>query len=829
MNYKKKEYNSNTLRDYATDFIKYDTICAQAPMGFGKTKQLIELLDKKEYKNKKIIIVSFRRSLLRQYKNNLPGFKYYTDIKDRKIDLDVNRNLIIQADSLYRIRGEVDLLVLDECTYTLDHAVTYIKKFKPQCVSAIEHLLSTSGKVLAIDALFTDDYVDIISSYRNNTIYTINTNQFHKNKSVTMYGNDFQLFYNRMIESLRKKEKIVICTNSKIKLNYFEDRIKKEFENIKCLFIDGDHEVDYKVEDWKSMDVVGYTPTITAGVSFEAKNFDRCFGYFISGSSSAALSIQQLFRVRNFNKNQFNICVDVTAPSNYPVNFEDLDNFIENRHTSLIDGNEILEIDYGKKNVHKDSYYYMYRTVMKYINLSKNNYQGELIRILKTQGITDIKNTGKKDNTLNRILRNDYRTFKELKEEQNAISISESDSIDSETYHELCNKENIKRKDRNAMLKYSFLDQTKISEDKLTPKIYQEYKPKLAQFHNLSFIKSNKNDFKEKINKRLAYNDLRKGDKSIDILHQSKKYEKIKILDDTVRDLGWKDLNDNQSIDLRLDYGKIIPLLKKMECIFDTSIHTWDIKHKNTRTSIIRYINSRLKSTLDINMSYDKISKKYTLTTISSWEFMYENFDTIKENLDQKEIDFENKLFIETWVYKLINDLPPNLNNNEIEQESEKESELSYVKPDHMDYINMFKEKNKKINKKNKSKPNRRVNVYKDSHKNKHKGPAFMIEEIEKWDKNGTIFENMGGVYEGHDILWTDPEYQPNISGKKACEKLFELFGIKDGATSTEQIHTLNGYTKNDILEVGRDQILWGGNKDLYESDSEEEPEYDLY
>lgn len=202
MDYKKKEYNSKTLRDYATDFIKYDTICTQAPMGSGKTKNLIKLLDDKMYKNKKIIIVSFRRSLLREYINMLPDFKYYTDIKDRKIDLDTHKKLIIQADSLYRIRGEVDMLVIDECTYTFEHMVTYVKKFKSQCVSALEHLLSTSTKVLAIDALLNEDYVNIIAQYRENIIYTKNTYKYHSDKSVTMYGNNMQSFYNRIMESL---------------------------------------------------------------------------------------------------------------------------------------------------------------------------------------------------------------------------------------------------------------------------------------------------------------------------------------------------------------------------------------------------------------------------------------------------------------------------------------------------------------------------------------------------------------------------------------------------------------------------------------------------
>lgn len=833
MHYKKKEYNSKTLRDYATDFIKYDTICTQAPMGFGKTKNLITLLETNEYKNKKIIIVSFRRSLMKQYKKVLPSFSYYTQIKDRKIDLDTHRKLIIQADSLYRIRGEIDMLVMDECTYTLDHLVTYVKKFKSQCVNALEHLLHTSGKILAIDALFTDDYVNLFTQYRKKILYAVNTYKFHQNKNVVMYGNDFQSFFNKMMESLRRKEKIVVCTNSKIKLNYFEDKIRKEFDNISCLFMDGDHEVAYSIDDWIKMDVIGYTPTITAGVSFELKHFDRVFGYFVSGSSNAALSIQQLFRVRNINKNQYNICVDVTASSNYPVEYEDLDKIIEDRHESLIDGHEVLNLDYGKKIVNKDSYYHLYRTVMRYNNLSKNNYQNELIRLLNTQGITDITKTGKHDKMLNRALRKDYKTFKEQKEEQVAISVSESNDIDSEVYHDLCNKENLKRNERNSVLKYSFLEQTKIDRTKLTAKVYQEYKPKLMQFHNLSFIKHNKTNLKAKINKRIAYNDLCKHDgKSIDILHRSKKYEKLAILNDTVSILGWEDLNDAKKIDLNYNHAKLIPVLKKMESLFSTSIHTWDIKQKNTRTSILRYINSRLKNTLDMTMSYDKATKKYSLCTLSSWSFMYENFGSIQNILNENERNFDTKLELEMWTYKFMNDLLP---DDDIAEENTKlpvnnEETLVYETSNPMDYINMFREKNKdRMTKKNMVKPNRRVKVYRDSHQNKHKGPAFMMEEIEKWDKDGSIHKNMGGEYEGLDIHWTDPEWQATTTNKQAYERVLELFQIEEIGEASTGPYTLNGYTRDDISNIGREQILWGQYKQTCDSNSDEEPEYDFY
>lgn len=270
----------------------------------------------------------------------------------------------------------------------------------------------------------------------------------------------------------------------------------------------------------------------------------------------------------------------------------------------------------------------------------------------------------------------------------------------------------------------------------------------------------------------------------------------------------------------------MIPILKKVEAIFNTSIHNWDIKEKNTRTSIIRYINSRLKTTFDMTMSYDKINKKYRLTTISNWNFVDENFYKIKEDLDKKESNFESKLFMETWTYKLMNGLLPD--DDEIEKD-ETENEIEYFKSDHMDYINLYKAKNNTRN--TKLKPNRRIKVYKDKHRNKHKGPAFMIEEVEKWDKEGNIHKNIEFEYEDCEIVWEDPNIKKKYTDKKSLEIMFEMFDLYDVDFKPEnkENYKLNGYTKDDIVNVGKEQVLWGQNKSLYESDSEEEAEYDLY
>ncbi len=116
-------YSSKNIKKY--EFKEnFNALCIKANMGIGKTKALEPLL--KKYN--KVVIVSFRISLDKQYVNNFPDFELYSDIKENTYETDIHPKIVIQIDSLYKLMGEVDLFILDEMTYTLNHLVTSAKK-----------------------------------------------------------------------------------------------------------------------------------------------------------------------------------------------------------------------------------------------------------------------------------------------------------------------------------------------------------------------------------------------------------------------------------------------------------------------------------------------------------------------------------------------------------------------------------------------------------------------------------------------------------------------------------------------------------------------------
>lgn len=93
--------------------ITIHSLMIRANMGIGKTKQLEKLVKK----DKKVIIILFRRSLCKTTSSLFDGFQLYSDIEPEFIDLNIYNKIVSQIDSIHRVFGEADLLVLDEFTY----------------------------------------------------------------------------------------------------------------------------------------------------------------------------------------------------------------------------------------------------------------------------------------------------------------------------------------------------------------------------------------------------------------------------------------------------------------------------------------------------------------------------------------------------------------------------------------------------------------------------------------------------------------------------------------------------------------------------------------
>ena len=68
---------------------------------------------------------------------------------------------------------------------------------------------------------------------------------------------------------------------------------------------------------WASYNVLIYTPTVSAGVSFEQKHYDVLFGYFTDQSCPVSTCVQMMGRIRDVAKKEYYICIAASGANFY--------------------------------------------------------------------------------------------------------------------------------------------------------------------------------------------------------------------------------------------------------------------------------------------------------------------------------------------------------------------------------------------------------------------------------------------------------------------------------------------------------------------------------
>jgi hypothetical protein len=654
-------YEDKSMKDYNFSN-EINTLMVKANMGMGKTKKLHNLF--KDFKDKKIVIVSFRRTLDREYIQKFEGFMLYENIKSNTYDTDIYNKMVIQIDSFYKIRGNIDLLVLDEFTYTTMHLVERAKHKESVYNTLLEYIRNLNIKLIVMDALLDKYMVKWFYNQKRNIYYIENTFKKHMNINVNNYENKIGIFIEDIMNNLKNNKKIIIPTNSKSFLKTLEKNIKNILPNIKYKFLNADNSDDINLENWNIYDIVGYTPTIVAGVSYEIKHFDKVFGYFVNSSSCAEMSLQQLFRVRNINDNEINICIENKENIGYLTKVEDIDRYIIDRNSCLVDGAMKVKISRINKNLIKDSYYYMYRDVQIKILRSKNDYEKELINLLESQGITKVKKINNKDINKDKEARSDMKKTSMIVNEDIIKDIIKSDDIDDDEYLSLKDKNNLSYNEKNKIKKKQFRKVYKYLGE-ISTDMYKKYSKKYKQFRNINTLYTLKDGIIKYLEDKIQNiedikidkhnqvieeleNDFGKKLLSANpfILHQDKSYEKFIIGLEIIKILGADNVFNKK--DFKINFEKLLNYLKNKEYIIrllfkckKLDIETITNCDKGNK-EMLKYINSRLRTLFNVVVKCNKKNNEYTIDDMKFWN---EDINPFEENEDLKmEIYFNSLL-----------------------------------------------------------------------------------------------------------------------------------------------------------------------------------------
>lgn len=483
----------------------------KAEMKMGKTKKCIEYIEKVQPTN--VVLVSFRRTFSIEMKAKYKDFALYSEIKEKAISLDVYPKIIIQVESLHRIKipAKVDLLILDEIESIWSQFSSGNLTDYCGIMSVYRYLLSYSTKIIVMDAHLNSrthrllkyvrpTYDDEVHKYVNHY------NPSHDYKYIVIPRT---VFYCVMLRKVDNEKKIMILTNSikesnemyellinhnpKLKIGLYNSRTKeskkaRHFSNV--------------TKYWTQYDCIICTPTVSAGISYEVEYFDCIFGSFNSMSCNVETCRQMLCRVRNIKSKKVYLNIKSRSRESdlYPTDPETIKKYLKTNRNKLLEdakgqGIEVLNFEYNVKgdlDFYDNFPYQLVAENIAFENRSKNNFRHLFIKYIRKSGCTVIITQNLDfDTETTESMEGKLRCNAESTKNKKINSIHIAPDINSEQYKELKHKiktsQDITKQDSDSMEKYKIRNVTKLD---VLPKNIIDTFTKTGKIRQLNMCKS---------------------------------------------------------------------------------------------------------------------------------------------------------------------------------------------------------------------------------------------------------------------------------------------------------------------------------------------------
>lgn len=692
--------NLNNIGSYLPRLEKADVVCLRSNMMTFKTQNLKELVN--HYK--KIVIVSFRVSLDEAYIKEFGefGFILYSDIKGKITD----DRVVVQIDSLHKLRGKYDLLILDEMVYTIDHMVSFVKEKKLVWDTLIEYIKETK-KIIVCDALLNNTVIQLFKDIKRKTIqapkldniqpYIVEDNEYIDNpdnledigyfkydnlsnntrpqprtfkvikrktllnytqtqlykdlklnklsnntptqpiedntRDVYVVDNEWksfdgytaevivatqdikeikEIFILDVLQLLTDGQKVVVPITSIKKAKELIGTVNNKLPHIKICFISKDTDLISPTE-WGKYDLLVYSPTIAAGVSYNEEYFNNRICYFSNQSASCELACQMIFRVRNSSCKNIKIYVSEKGNMKNETDGDKLDKWI--RDIDKLDVETGLNVSRVYDEIIKDEYYNIYKNHISRRNLSKNNFAGVLCGILDAHGIkTNIVKPNIPTELENNIkeLKAECKKISKNNETDDALNVINARILSDEEADLLNDAYKKTTQQKFELRKYHILKT--YGDRELTTEFVKKYEGLTAKYYNIcEFAKPDfETEIKEKIqNKEICTENVKR-------LHKSNRDLKLHWTNEMIKMIGYTDIFDKKHIN-GFPYEKVKKYLvdngDKVALLFNTNKKDWmsvvlDAKGKK---SISEYINGRLREVANIRVinKHKGASSKY--------------------------------------------------------------------------------------------------------------------------------------------------------------------------------------------------------------------------
>ena len=348
---------------------KNKTIFIKSPMGSGKSYGIHSLPE-----NTSCIFLSSRQAFANSQSADFEKDNFVNYLDDETSFYE--DRIIISLESIHRLKKtDYDYLIIDESEsiFNIISSQTLIKGNFAECIKLFESLIKKSKYVVVMDAFISErsfqpiqelrkevpdiiktpiniskeikqindqsninQYFEMKTNVVNSSIYKKNTtkvftdnisnvgyyieNKYPAPERTATYV-DKNILIGDLINKLNDNKRCVFVCGSRTFAEFALEHIKRDTKDKKILFYNCYNRLPLKTnvkKEWKNVDLLIYTPSITCGISYSPDPktekdalFDNLYIYAVNTRSAHFRDIIQASRrCRHFNSNHILICLN---------------------------------------------------------------------------------------------------------------------------------------------------------------------------------------------------------------------------------------------------------------------------------------------------------------------------------------------------------------------------------------------------------------------------------------------------------------------------------------------------------------------------------------
>jgi hypothetical protein len=304
-------------------------------------------------KGSSVLILTPRRKLAKEFERRFAGKKIVCYINQGYMDGDKSYRVICQPESLRKITpppGGYDLIILDEVesVFSQFSSSTFLSdkegdKQYDECSKMFESVLQNAKRIVAADGFLTNRSIRALLTLQDKN-YTLLLNDWKPKQRKAIKLNLEKVtpeskklwplaLIKKGLELLRQKKKICFIFCSIEKMDDFYRKATAEDFVGKCYSRhNANQSLDFNAEeDWKYLDFICFTTTITVGVNYDVEGFefDNLLIYFSNGPLVRDV-FQGMCRCRTFKDDRIYYSVQNSPPKNYEeISYEQVQNRLD--------------------------------------------------------------------------------------------------------------------------------------------------------------------------------------------------------------------------------------------------------------------------------------------------------------------------------------------------------------------------------------------------------------------------------------------------------------------------------------------------------------------